>query len=246
MLPPEDEPPPEEEGDGRDEPPAEGDPPPDAPPDGKPAEELLPEEPPVGKLEPPPERPDEPPPELPPELGELGLGIEEEEDCCSTHPPIKKADAAPTAMSLLRAFSRRLRELVCIVTPSSPAESSALPRARLCDAPAEQALSAATWEQNIRAVAGAAVQFAREAEGECNPLSVLRNQFGCEIEAVSSDPLPNKNDLSWVAKRSHAVLCTGAMSGIGAIAPIITDVPFTSVDKVPTVTPCRKSHTVAS
>ena len=84
-------------------PPAEGrPPPPELPP------ELLcdpPEDPPLEPpLEPddPPEDPDDPP-------LELGLdGIEDEEDCCWAHPPMRKADTELMAMQWMAIVSNRL------------------------------------------------------------------------------------------------------------------------------------------
>ena len=68
----------------------------------------------------------------------------------------------------------------------------------------------------------------------------------CETAAVSSSSVPSKNDFNCPASRSQAVLCTGAISGIGAMAPIITDVPFTSVVRLPALMPWRRSQIVAS
>ncbi len=39
---------------------------------------------------------------------------------------------------------------------------------------------------------------------------------------------PSRNERSWLLSRSQAVRRTGEMIGIGAIAPINTDVPVTS------------------
>lgn len=76
------------------EPPAEGDPP----------RELLDEPPDEPPLEPdePPEDPEEPP-------LELGLdGIEEEEDCCCAHPPMRNADTELMATQCAAIVSSRL------------------------------------------------------------------------------------------------------------------------------------------
>lgn len=71
----------------------------------------------------PPELPELPPelPELPPELPggeELGEGILEEEDCCSAQPPIRKALTAPNAVKRAAMRASRLREQMCMLTPS--------------------------------------------------------------------------------------------------------------------------------
>ena len=69
------------------EPPRELDEPPDEPP-------LEPDD--------PPEEPDDPP-------LELGLeGIEEEEDCCWAHPPMRNADTELMAMQWMAMVSNRL------------------------------------------------------------------------------------------------------------------------------------------
>jgi hypothetical protein len=79
------------------EPPAEGrPPPPELPPEllCDPPEDPPPLEPPLEPDEP-PEEPDEPP-------LELGLdGIEDEEDCCWAHPPMRNADTELMAMQCM-------------------------------------------------------------------------------------------------------------------------------------------------
>ena len=67
-------------------------------------DELEPPELPPGRLEElPPDWPELPPelpellPELPPDGEDVALGTLGEEDCCSGHPPIRKAETAPRA-----------------------------------------------------------------------------------------------------------------------------------------------------
>jgi hypothetical protein len=64
-------------------------------------DEPPPDEPPLEPDEP-PEEPDDPP-------LELGLdGIEEEEDCCWAHPPMRNADTELIAMQCMAIVSNRL------------------------------------------------------------------------------------------------------------------------------------------
>ena len=53
------------------------------------------------------------------------------------------------------------------------------------------------------------------------------------VEALLGVPVdmssPSRNDRSWLLSRSQAARRTGVMIGIGAMAPIRTEVPVTSV-----------------
>jgi hypothetical protein len=107
-------------------PPAE--PPDDGIPPEDPDEPLLPE----GMLDEPPDLPELP--ELPPEGpeepdepeeppgGEL-LGVPEDEDCCSGHPPMRNAATALMERKRMTAGDRRFTEHMMIVTPSFPSHA---------------------------------------------------------------------------------------------------------------------------
>jgi hypothetical protein len=72
--------------------------------------------------------------------------------------------------------------------------------------------------------------------------------FGCLttgcVGSVSS--LPVKNVRNWPAMRLQAVVATRAMNGSGTIAPMIAEVPVTSVSTVPADFACLMSQIVAS
>lgn len=72
-------------------------------------DELEPPELPPGMLEElPPDWPELPElPELPPDGEDVGLGTLGEEDCCSGHPPIRKAETAPRAATRIAATRSR-------------------------------------------------------------------------------------------------------------------------------------------
>ena len=139
------------------------------PPDEPPPEEP-PELPPLGMLELlPPELPEEPedpdePEELEDEPPEDGLGmlegmLDEEEDCCCAHPPMRKAETEPTsAVCTAMESSRRTVGLWDIaLSPLRPIAGRSLTKSsvslslrvargvpRICDREAERAL---TWAQ---------------------------------------------------------------------------------------------------
>jgi hypothetical protein len=69
-------------------------------------------EPPELELEEEPDEPEEPeePPDDPPD-DELGMPpLDEDEDCCSTHPPTRNAETAPTNVVCIASESSRFKE----------------------------------------------------------------------------------------------------------------------------------------
>lgn len=113
-----------------------------------PDEPPLPLEPedPLGVLEllPPPLEPDEPPPEAPPELGMLGMLLEED---CPAQPPIRNADTEPINVACSAMASSRFIEwpgCIALSLMASPAMAAAQRHGRCAP------VDCATVELNLR------------------------------------------------------------------------------------------------
>lgn len=200
-------------------------------------------EPPELELEEEPDEPEEPPDPLDPPEDELGMPpLDDDEDCCSTHPPTSNTETAPTSVVCIASESSRFNEeCLRMATPYIRRLRALIGLAagarRLCDRGAER------WLTCVATSFRWLVEEWVPSERGSDAMTVY---FALALATGSPSPPPIRNNLSCPASRSHAVLCTGAIRGMGAIAPIITEVPFTPVVTVPAFTPSRTSQIVAS
>ena len=195
--------------------------------------ELPPLEPPDGMEAPPPLEPLPPPfdeldePELPPDEG-APPEEDDEESCLQPAMP----SARHTANAKLDQGPRRVEAGVVMVFGFRMVSIQRPRTAGRC----------VQWLLPVRPPRRRRVR-ACASQGELWLSRVVTHAFqltsyrSCLLYSAPSSLVPTRNAFNWLAMRSHAVRCTGEMSGMGTIAPIMTEVPFTSVLTVPTLVP---------